>query len=158
MGEAARQECSEGQGRALDEEERRELLRLQEPPRRGQGAQADPQMGCDGRSRARQSEAGRCARSVQHRQGGLGGQRLPLGRDRGRPEVTFLISEEWYFSTPMTTAYALGTEDPLWENGVARQVMISTLGATAICSPHVPALSTPDRQQGGGDRRRPVRP
>src|SRR5258708_29898126 len=84
--EAARQECSEGQGRALDEEERRELLRLQEPPRRGQGAQADPQMGCDGRSRARQSEAGRCARSVQHRQGGLGGQRLPLGRDRGGPE------------------------------------------------------------------------
>jgi hypothetical protein len=58
----------------------------------------------------------------------------------------------------MTTAYALGTEDPLWENGVARQVMISALGATAICSPHVPALSTPDRQQGGGDRRRPVRP
>src|SRR5258705_7712229 len=43
-------------------------------------------MGCDGRSRARQSEAGRCARSVQHRQGGLGGQRLPLGRDRGGPE------------------------------------------------------------------------
>jgi len=33
MGEAARQECSEGHGRALDEEERRELLRLQEPPR-----------------------------------------------------------------------------------------------------------------------------
>jgi transposase len=54
--------------------------------RRGQGAQADPQMGCDGRGRARQSEAGRCARSVQHRQGGLGGQRLPLGADRGGPE------------------------------------------------------------------------
>ena len=63
-----------------------ELLRLQEPPRRGQGAQADPQMGCDGRGRARQSEAGRCARSLQHRQGGLGGQRLPLGADRGGPE------------------------------------------------------------------------
>jgi IS5 family transposase len=30
-------------GRALDEEERRKLLRLQEPCRRGQGAQADPQ-------------------------------------------------------------------------------------------------------------------
>src|SRR5438876_5720880 len=60
MGAAARQECPEGQGRALDEEERCELLRLQEPPRRGQGAQADPQMGCDGRGRARQSEAGRC--------------------------------------------------------------------------------------------------
>src|SRR5256714_7644484 len=29
--------CPEGQGRALDEEERCELLRLQEPPRRGQG-------------------------------------------------------------------------------------------------------------------------
>ena len=58
MGAAARQECPEGQGRALDEEERCELLRLQEPPRRGQGAQADPQMGCDGRGRARQSEAG----------------------------------------------------------------------------------------------------
>src|SRR6478672_1371015 len=86
MGEAARQECPEGQGRALDEEERRELLRLQEPCRRGQGAQADPQMGCDGRGRARQSEAGRCARSLQHRQGGLGGQRLPLGPDRGGPE------------------------------------------------------------------------
>src|SRR5467141_2686656 len=86
MGEAARQECSEGHGRALDEEERRELLRLQEPCRRGQGAQVDPQMGCDGRGRARQSEAGRCARSGQHRQGGLGGQRLPLGRDRGGPE------------------------------------------------------------------------
>src|SRR5258708_17686404 len=61
--------------------ERCELLRLQEPPRRGQGAQADPQMGCDGRGRARQSEAGRCARSLQYRQGGLGGQRLPLGAD-----------------------------------------------------------------------------
>ena len=44
MEAAARQECPEGQGRALDEEERRELLRLQEPPRRGQGAQADPQI------------------------------------------------------------------------------------------------------------------
>src|SRR5262249_2143879 len=69
------------EGRALDEEERYELLRLQEPPRRGQGAQADPQMGCDGRGRARQSEAGRCARSFQYRQGGLDGQRLPLGAD-----------------------------------------------------------------------------
>src|SRR5438132_6736257 len=81
MGAAARKECPEGQGRALDEEKRCELLRLQEPPRRGQGAQADPQMGCDGRGRARQSEAGRCARSLQYRQGGLGGQRLPLGAD-----------------------------------------------------------------------------
>ena len=35
MGKAARQECPEGQGRALDEEERREFLRLQEPSRRG---------------------------------------------------------------------------------------------------------------------------
>src|SRR5216110_1663258 len=58
----------------------------QEPPRRGQGAQADPQMGCDGRGRARQSEAGRCARPLQHRQEGLGGQRLPLAPDRGGPE------------------------------------------------------------------------
>src|SRR6516164_5421317 len=32
MGKAARQECPEGQGRALDEEEQRELLRLQHPP------------------------------------------------------------------------------------------------------------------------------
>jgi Transposase domain (DUF772)/Transposase DDE domain len=40
----------------------------------------------DGRIRARQSEAGRYARSLQHRQGGLGGQRLPLGADRGGPE------------------------------------------------------------------------
>jgi transposase, IS5 family len=32
------------------------------------------------------SEAGRCARSLQHWQGGLGGQRLPLGPDRGGPE------------------------------------------------------------------------
>src|SRR5262249_37766714 len=86
MGKAARQECPEGQGRALDEEERRELLRLQEPPRRGQGAQADPQMGCNPRGRARQSEARRSARSLQHRQRGMGGQRLPLGPDRGEPE------------------------------------------------------------------------
>src|SRR6266404_8670085 len=43
-------------------------------------------MGCDGRIRARQPEAGRCARSLQHWQGGLGGQRLPLGADRGMPE------------------------------------------------------------------------
>src|SRR6516225_6792945 len=86
MGAAARQECPEGQGRALDEEERRELLRLQEPPRRGQGAQADPQMGCNRRGRARQSEARRSARSLQHRQRGMGGQRLPLGPDRGEPE------------------------------------------------------------------------
>src|SRR6266516_4622047 len=42
-------------------------------------------MGCDGRGRARQSEAGRCARPLQHRQEGLGGQRLPLaaGGDAG---------------------------------------------------------------------------
>src|SRR5246127_3043114 len=86
MGAAARQECPEGQGRALDEEERYELLRLQEPPRRGQGVQADPQMGCNPRGRARQSEARRSARSLQHRQRGLGGQRLPLGPDRGEPE------------------------------------------------------------------------
>src|SRR5213078_2278085 len=79
MGAAARQECPEGQGRALDEEERCELLRLQEPPRRGQSAQADPQMGCDGRGRARQSEAGRCARSLQYRQGGLGAGKTPEG-------------------------------------------------------------------------------
>src|SRR5436309_1183693 len=32
MGAAARQECQEEQGRALDEDERRELLRPQEPP------------------------------------------------------------------------------------------------------------------------------
>src|SRR5216117_110494 len=82
MGAAARQECPEGQGRALDEEERCELLRLQEPPRRGQGAQADPQMGCDGRGRARQSEAGRCARSLQYRQGGL--RISPRARARGK--------------------------------------------------------------------------
>jgi transposase len=50
------------------------------------GAQADPQMGCDGRGCARQSEAGRRARSLQHRQRGLGGQRLPLGGDRSPPE------------------------------------------------------------------------
>jgi hypothetical protein len=71
---------------SLDKEERREFLRLQEPPRRGQGAQANPQMGCDGRIRARQPKAGRCARSLQHWQGGLGGQRLPLGADSGGPE------------------------------------------------------------------------
>src|SRR5246127_3374155 len=86
MGAAVRQECPEGQGRALDEEERRELLRLQEPPRRGQGAQADPQMGCNRRGRARQSEARRSARSLQHWQRGVSGQRLPLGADRGEPE------------------------------------------------------------------------
>src|SRR2546429_3460806 len=71
---------------AQKDKERRKLLWLQEPPRRGQGAQADPQMGCDERGCARQSEAGRCARSLQYRQGGLGGQRLPLGADRGGPE------------------------------------------------------------------------
>src|SRR3981081_1810108 len=43
-------------------------------------------MVCDGRGHARQSEAGRWARSLQHRQGGLGGQRLPLAPDRGGPE------------------------------------------------------------------------
>src|SRR5246500_1341621 len=86
MGAAARQECPEGQGRALDEEERYELLRLQEPPRRGQGVQADPQMGCNPRGRARQSEARRSARSLQHWQRGVSGQRLPLGADRGEPE------------------------------------------------------------------------
>ena len=37
-------------------------------------------------ARARQPEARRCARSRQHRQGGVGRQRLPLGRDRGAPE------------------------------------------------------------------------
>src|SRR4029453_3687285 len=86
MGAAARQECPEGQGRALDEEERCELLWLQKPPRRGQGAQADPQKGSDGRGGPRQSEAGRCARSLQYRQGGLGGQRLSLDADLGGPE------------------------------------------------------------------------
>ena len=33
-----------------------QALWLQEPPRRGQGAQTDPQMGCDGRGRARQQK------------------------------------------------------------------------------------------------------
>src|ERR1700740_2562362 len=76
MGAAARQECPEGQGRALDEEERRELLRLQEPPRRGQGAQADPQMGCDA-YRSVQIEAGLKAKGLQ--------SRIPRRAARNRP-------------------------------------------------------------------------
>src|SRR5262249_53040066 len=38
------------------------------------------------RGHARQSEARGSARSLQHRQWGMGGQRLPLGPDRGEPE------------------------------------------------------------------------
>ena len=66
----------------MNEEEGRELLRLQESPRRGQDALAD------GRSRSRQSQAGRwtmCSISPTPARG-LGGQRLPLGPDRGGPE------------------------------------------------------------------------
>jgi hypothetical protein len=40
------------------EQRGRGLGGLPMPPRREQSAQADPQMGCDGRGRARQSEAG----------------------------------------------------------------------------------------------------
>src|SRR5262249_61018539 len=62
------------------------LLRIQNTRRPGKGAQVDPQMGCNPRGRARQSEATRFARSLQHRQWGMGGQRLPLGPDRVEPE------------------------------------------------------------------------
>ena len=44
--------AQKGQGRALDQEARPELLRLQEPRRHRQDAQADPQMGRDGCERA----------------------------------------------------------------------------------------------------------
>jgi hypothetical protein len=60
-GRSSRPRMPRRTGRALDEEERRKLLRLQEPCRRGQGAQADPQTGCDGRIRPRQS-ASKCPR------------------------------------------------------------------------------------------------
>ena len=61
-----------------------ELLWLQEPHRRGQVAQDHPQVGCHRRL------AGTIARSSTTfwmqatRQPGVGRQRLPLGRDRGR--------------------------------------------------------------------------
>src|SRR2546426_4106799 len=66
-------------------------------------------MGCDGRIRARQSEAGRCARSLQHWQGGLGGQRLPLGADRGRPESEGLA--EPYPPARRTRSTAVGAPE-----------------------------------------------
>src|SRR5436309_3421372 len=66
-------------------------------------------MGCDGRIRARQPEAGRCARSLQHWQGGLGGQRLPLGADRGRPESEGLA--EPYPPARRTKSSAVGAPE-----------------------------------------------
>jgi transposase, IS5 family len=46
LAEETREERAERQGLALDQEPRPEPFRLQEPRRRGQGAQAGPQVGC----------------------------------------------------------------------------------------------------------------
>jgi uncharacterized protein YcbK (DUF882 family) len=48
LGGKASQECAEGQRRALDQEERPKLLRLQEPHQRRPQAQADPLLHRDG--------------------------------------------------------------------------------------------------------------
>src|SRR5260221_33149 len=102
MGEAAGQECAEGHGRALDEEERRELLRLQEPCRRGQGAQADPQMGCDRLSAltggVRVASCKRTARSPARRQNGpRSGTHLRTSAATARSAEAEL-AESWYCS------------------------------------------------------------
>jgi transposase len=52
LGGQAGQGCAEGQGCALDQEERQELLRLQEPHQHRPQAQADPPLGRDRRLRA----------------------------------------------------------------------------------------------------------
>jgi hypothetical protein len=48
LGKKASQECAEGQRRAMDQEERPKLLRLQEPHQRRPQAQADPPLHRDG--------------------------------------------------------------------------------------------------------------
>src|SRR6266849_2496167 len=84
VGEETCQECPERQGCALDQEGWPELLWLQEPHRRGQAAQDHSQVGCHRRLAARQPAARRHSGCEQHRQPGVGRQRLPLGRDRGQ--------------------------------------------------------------------------
>ena len=81
LGEEAGQEPAEGQGRTLDQEARQELLRLQEPHRRGQAAQDHPQVGCTDAALHDSQKLDDVLDPTQHRQGGVGRQRLSLGRD-----------------------------------------------------------------------------
>ena len=79
--------------RALDEPARQAQLRLQDPHRRRQPSQVDPQLPGCGRQRPRLAAVRGAARPGQHGRRGVGGQRLPLaggGRDAaggGLPEA-----------------------------------------------------------------------
>jgi len=77
MGAAARQECPEGQGRALDEEERRELLRLQEPPRVDKAHKLIRKWDATDAS-VHDSQTLDDVLDLSNTGKGLGGQRLPL--------------------------------------------------------------------------------
>ena len=86
LGEAAGQACPEGHRRTLDQEARQEPFRLQEPCERGPAAQAGAALPCDGRGGARQPGGGCDPGWGQHGVGRVGGQRLPVRRDRGEAE------------------------------------------------------------------------
>ena len=80
----AGQEPPEGQGRALDEEERTLVFRLQEPYRRRSPAQIRAPLRGERRERARQSKVRRRSRCEQHGFGRVGRQRLSQRGDRGK--------------------------------------------------------------------------
>ena len=71
---------------AVDQEARQEPLRLQEPCQRGPSAQAGAALSCERRGGARQPSPRRYPGWGQHGFGCVGGQRLPLGGDRGVAE------------------------------------------------------------------------
>ena len=71
---------------AVDQEARQEPLRLQEPCQRGPSAQAGAALSCERRGGARQPSPRRYPGWGQHGFGCVGGQRLPLGGDRGGAE------------------------------------------------------------------------
>ncbi len=79
----AGQASPEGYGRAVDQEARQEPLRLQEPCECGPPPQAGAALSGDRRGGARQPGRGGHPGCGQHCFGRVGGQRLPVGGDRG---------------------------------------------------------------------------
>lgn len=80
---SANQAGPNGLGRAVDEEERREPLRLQEPRLDGPAPQAGAPLRGDGRGHARQPGDRTGSGPGQHGRHDVGRQGIPLGGDRG---------------------------------------------------------------------------
>ena len=86
LGGRAGKAAAKGCRCAVDQEARQEPLRLQEPCQRGPSAQAGAALSCERRGGARQPSPRRYPGWGQHGFGCVGGQRLPLGGDRGGAE------------------------------------------------------------------------